>query len=175
LKSFLPFSILVRQSISGGQSKRFQLAYGSLHRALCLLERLGLAFLDCAQQENDDESPGSMTERKPNKADLADWLSRAKAQLANGDVAGALQTLGDILQLAPDHREANNLLRELEYLEKVSSRSGSPTAQPQRNPTESAVGDELSTTVETPGDGGVPTHTLLRPVKDHEQRHPARS
>jgi len=29
LKSFRPFSILVKQSISGGQSKRFQLARGS--------------------------------------------------------------------------------------------------------------------------------------------------
>jgi len=124
-------------------------------------------------QENDDESPGSMTERKPNKVDLADWLSRAKAQVASGDVAGAIQTLGDILQFAPDHREANNLLRELEYLEKVSSRSGLPTAQPQRNPTESAGGDELSTMIEKPGDGGVPTQTLLRPRKGSRTKIPS--
>ena len=115
-----------------------------------------------------------MTENlKPSKADLADWLTRAKAQLANRDFAGALQTLSDILQFAPDHREANNLLHEIEHWEKFSSSSGSPAAQPQRSPMKSVGADELSTTVEKLGDGDFPTRTLLRPRKGPRTKAPS--
>jgi tetratricopeptide (TPR) repeat protein len=114
-----------------------------------------------------------MTENlKPRKADLAGWLTHAKAQLADGDVAGALQTLGDILQFAPDHREANNLLHELEHWEKSSSRSGSLTVQPQRNPT-SVGADETSTRVEQPDHADAPTSTLLRPRKEPRTKAPS--
>ena len=114
-----------------------------------------------------------MTENlKPRKVDLAGWLTHAKAQLANGDVAGALQTLGDILQFAPDHREANNLLHELEHWEKFSSRSGSAIAQPQTNPTSLGV-DEPSTRVEKPDHGDAPTSTVLRPRKEPRTKGPS--
>ena len=115
-----------------------------------------------------------MTEHlKPSKADLADWLTRAKAQLANRDFAGSLQTLSDILQFAPDHREANNLLHEIEHWEKFSSSSGSPADQPQRNPTKSVGADELSTTVEKLGDGDSPARTVLRPRKGPRTKAPS--
>lgn len=115
-----------------------------------------------------------MTENlKPSKADLADWLNRAKAQLADRDFAGALQTLSDILQFAPDHREASNLLKELENWETVSFGSGSPAAEPQQAPVESVRRDALSTTFENPGDRDAHTRTLLRPRKEPRTKTPS--
>ena len=115
-----------------------------------------------------------MTENlKPSKADLADWLNRARAQLAERDFAGALQTLSDILQFAPDHREANNLLKKLENWEADSFSSSSPAPEPQQGPVKSASTDELSATVEKPGDGDVPTHTILRPRKEPRTKGPS--
>jgi hypothetical protein len=133
---------------------------------------LSLPGLRTAIEE--DETDGSMTENlKPSKADLADWLYRAKAQLADRDFAGALQTLSDILQFAPDHREANNLLKELENWEADSFSGGSPALEPQQGPVKSVRTDELSTTVEKPGDGEVPAHTLLRPRKEPRTKAPS--
>ena len=115
-----------------------------------------------------------MTENlKPSKADLADWLNRAKAQLADRDFAGALQTLSDILQFAPDHREANNLLKKIESWETVSFSGSFPAPEPQQHPVKSASTDELSTTVEKPVDGDVLTHTLVRPRKGPRTKAPS--
>lgn len=115
-----------------------------------------------------------MTEdRKPSKADLADWLARARTQLANGDFAGSLQTLTDILQFAPDHREANSLLHEIENWEKLSSSSGFPAAQPEQNLLKSAGPVELSTKVETLGNSDSSTRTVLRPRKEPRAKAPS--
>lgn len=114
-----------------------------------------------------------MTEdRKPSKADLAEWLTRARAQLANGDFAGSLQTLSDILQFAPDHREANNLLHEIENWENVSSGSGSPAARAEQNALKTAGPDEPSSRAETLGNSDSSTPTVLRPRKEPRAKVP---